>query len=150
MCACPPGTAPAPTGDASTPQAVLCYVHVRIGEAAAPCNGPVTPRTLCLSSALGGGGVLASMGNRDAPLPQAQCSASLRVPLACPLLTSLPLPTHLRLLGRSQSRSSRGVCGQFLASPGLWLHPSHLFIITISSLGLHIPSVCTCVPISPL
>ena len=41
-----PGTDPVPTEDAYTTEAGLCFVRVRIGEADAPYNGPVTPRNL--------------------------------------------------------------------------------------------------------
>ena len=142
-CACPPGTAPAPMGDASTPQAVLCFVHVRIGEAPAPCNCPVTPRTLCLSSALGGGGVLASMGHRDAPSHRHSVQQACVCPWPAPSSSVSLFPPVSVCWGSSQSHSSCGVCGQFLASPGLWLHPSHQLHMANSSLGLHIPSVCT-------
>ena len=110
-CACPPGTAPAPTGDASTPQAVLCFVRVRIGEADAPCNGPVTLRTLYSPLQWGARGVgpwrpcgpPCPRSCDETPPPTGTVSNSLEpsllVPLACPLLTNLPLPTRLHLLG---------------------------------------------------
>lgn len=107
------------------PQAVLCYVHVRIGEAAA-CNGPVTPRTLCLSSALGGGGVLASMGKQDAPSHRHSVQQACVCPSLAPPPHQSPSSHASPSAGRSQSRSISWNLWAISGLPGLWLHPSHL------------------------
>ena len=89
-------------GDASTPRAVLYFVHLRIGETATPCNGLVTPRTLCLSSTWELRMVLTSMGHREAPSHRHSVQLFAAKPVCAthlPLLTSLTLPTCLCLLG---------------------------------------------------
>lgn len=140
-CACPPRTAPAPMGDASTPQAVLCFVHVRIGEDAAPCNGPVIPRTLCLSSALGVGESWPPWATETPPLTgtvfsKPACAPRLPPPHQSPSshlslsAGAVPSPTHLvEFVGNSWPPLA---CGCIPPTSFTWPYPPWVFTSPLS------------------